>query len=211
MNDFNEELANNTRDAMVSAMLRTVVSDPTRNLGSILDALDIEGDDGGGNMLLDHFRDVTIGELVTAAVEQMKRDGMVPMPEPDDLPNDREPLEPPPDSEAGPEDNLEDEKTTTSAETPRGGKKKSKKKKAPRNSERANLVKPSDAKAYQKAFVTFLRKGGHRDEDTGARARDIRADIGGDKDQLKEVVDQLLESKHIAKYGQAAGTRYYLP
>lgn len=207
MNDFNEELASNTKDAMVSAMLRTVVSDPSRSIGSILDALDIEGDDTG-NMLMDHFRDVTVGELVTAAVEQMKREGMVPMPEPDELPNEREPI--PPESDAGPEDNLEDE-VTTEPEATGSGKKKSRKKKPPRNSERANLVKPADAKAYQKSIVTFLRKGGHRDEDTGASAREIRAEIGGDKDQFKDVVDQLLESEHIAKYGQAAGTRYYLP
>ena len=206
MNDFNEELASNTKDAMVSAMLRTVVSDPSRSLGSILDALDIEGDETG-NLLMDHFRDVTVGELVTAAVEHMKREGMVPQPDPEELPNAREPVPPPPDSEAGPEDNLEDEPTS---EAPRGGKKKSRKKKPPRSSG-TRVVKPEDTKAYQKSLLTFLRKGGHRDEDTGASAREIRAEIGGDKDQFKDVIDQLVESKHIAKYGQAAGTRYYLP
>jgi hypothetical protein len=70
---FAEELADNTKQAMVNALLRTAVSDPNRTIGEIQDALENEVK---APYMPGLFKGVTVGQLVQATAVRIREMGL---------------------------------------------------------------------------------------------------------------------------------------
>lgn len=234
---FSEELADNTKQAMVSALLRTVVSDPNRTIGEIQDALQNEVD---APYMPDLFKSVTIRELVQATAMRIRELGAAggeaprpPAPATSAAPKEEAPppaakasgekkskskKKSPPRSDelgdSGPEDDLEDEETDQPPKKKKkkgkGKGKKDKDKGSKGENGRLSLVDPNDQKAYQSAIVKLLRKNKCVDLETGMSSTEIRKVLGGDPKQFRDNIDACVVAERVHKDGQARGVRYFI-
>jgi hypothetical protein len=204
---FADELADNTRQAMVAALLRTVVSNPKRTIGDVLKALEKEKD---GAYLPDMFRGVTILQLVQAAAERIRETGVgLDGGEPDDMPPaeasgsagdggasvSNPPNDPDEDPDAGPEDDLEDEPNDDPEE---GGRVRAPKK---RKKDKKGKGKKDKKDKKGKKSKGKKDKGEKEDKDEGAKGKsDGHLNLVDPNDQKayqSEIVKYLRKSKCI--------------
>jgi len=193
---FFEGLESNIRDASHSALITTVVGDPNQTIGDILTALEGEAD---ARYLLEAFRELTIGQIVQAAMENieaaMRAAGE--MPAADEAPA------------------TATAKTTAAAPKTNGIKEKKKsppkaKKAASKSADAVSITTPDARKSYEDAIIKALKSGKHVDKKTGISSSDLRQVVGGEAPQAREILNELIDAKRVSYYGKARGTRYYI-
>ncbi len=230
--EFSQQLTQNVKQATVAALIATVIEDDSRTIGDILDSLEADQD---AEFLTQTFRDLTVAKLLEAAqqlsgmkhaAETAARRDLEGEDEYEDKGGEEEGEE----GEYGeaevagdPNDlsddddlsDLEDEEETTVAPIGRGARKKS----PPPRKRRANgkdeegslpLHDPEVQKEYQSNIVKFLRKYKDPKGSQGAPATSIRTAVGGTPAQVRENLNELIESSRVSYSGKARGTRYHL-
>ena len=195
---FYEGLENNIRAASHDALIKSVVCDATQTIGNIITALEGEQD---AKYLLEAFKELTIGQVVHAALHEMQALGEV------------EAAGPPPARERDqPQAQGEEE-----VAPPKKVRAKNTKKPPPRKSVKAakapgdiDLSHPDSRKAYEASILKTLKAGKHVDEDSGITSQELRVVVGGESAQSREILDELIANDRVAYYGKARGMRYYL-
>jgi hypothetical protein len=206
MNDFTQVLGDNIRNTTSSAVLMTVVSEPARSIGEILEALEKEPE---LNYLLATFKAITIADVIEAhasilAMAEASRSAMAaaaaaPDPEPAPEP---EPVKAKAKSGAAPEGKSKKKapkKTRAKADG-----------KSPKDSGKIDLSDPDAIKVYEAKITKFLRTASANDEESAMSAQAIRSGVGGSPDQLRKRLNALIEAKSLDYTGKARGTKYFL-
>ena len=206
---FFEGLEENIREASNAALIKSVVCDPDQTVGEILGALESEED---AKYLLEAFKELTIGQIVNAALHEIQALGQQAINEAEGAEEDiEEDIEEDVEEEDEAEDEAEDEVEAQPAK-PRG-KKKSPPPRAGSNGssdEAIDLSSPDQRKAYESLIIKTLKSGKHVDEDSGVTSKELREVVGGDASQAREILNELIEAGRVAFYGKARGMRYYL-
>jgi hypothetical protein len=190
---FFPELKENISNATEIAILRTVVSDPERSMGDIIDALSQSKE---LEYLLDHFRKLTINDIVSGSAALIR---MAERAEAVDAVEVEKKEEPKKGDSKGGRSNGEIGKKVT----------KKSRKKSPTNrsdskgEDRIDLSTPELQKQYHAQITKFLRK-----QKEPQRSTLIRAAVGGAPDQLRRALNDLIESKVVGFEGKARGTKY---
>lgn len=192
---FYEGLEDNIRAASHAALIKSVVCDATQTIGNIITALEGEQD---AKYLLEAFKDLTIGQIVHAALEEMQSLGdaevaaHAPAPE---KPEEKEEPAPPPKKVRGPSTNKKAPPRKTVKSKSTGD---------------IDLSHPDSRKAYESSILKTLKAGKHVDEESGITSQELRKVVGGESPQARELLDELIQNGRVAYYGRARGMRYYL-
>ena len=215
--DFQEQLSQNVKQATLAALIATVIEDEDRSIGEILESL--EKDDDAGFMV-NAFKELTIAKLVEATISLngMKLAAIEAAAGEYDEEEGDEEYEEDPEGEEEEGDGLEEGDLTDAdladLEDPEEEAEEEGAARAPRKRSKANgkdsslpLHKPDVKDQYQAKIVKFLRQN---KDDKGTPAQTIRKSIGGDADQLRENLNELIEAGRLSFTGQARGTRYHL-
>jgi len=142
---FADELADNTKQAMVSALLRTVVSDPNRTIGEIQTALENEVKAPYMPAL---FKDVTVGQLVQATAIRIREMGTKPVGEGSSVPQPSS-AAPPPGAQASGGKRDDSEEEDDEEEREEGEQEKERPKKKPKSKKSGRKKSPPTAKQLQ--------------------------------------------------------------
>lgn len=182
---FFQGLEENIRAASNAALIKSVVCDPDQTIGDVLEALEAEDD---AKYLLEAFRELTIGQIVEAAIQEITEIG---------------------------QQELDKEKEVKAAPPPKKVKNTGPKKSPPRKNGKSkasalDLSTPEARKAYESAILKTLKGGKHVDEESGITSQELRGVVGGEAPQAREFLDSLIETGRVAYYGKARGMRYYL-
>ncbi len=220
--DFQEQLSQNVKQATVAALIATVIEDEERTIGDILESLEKDED---AAFLVQTFKELTISKLVEASISLSgMKDAAIEAagaPGEEEEYEEEEYEEEEGEEEEGDGDELEEgDLTDEDLHGLEDGEEEGEEEegetttKAPRKRPRANgkddalpLHDPDAKDQYQAKIVKFLRQ--NKDE-KGTPARTIRKSVGGDADQMRENLNELIESGRLSFTGQARGTRYHL-
>jgi len=193
---FYEGLEDNIRAASHAALIKSVVCDAKQTIGNIITALEGEDD---ARYLLEAFKDLTIGQIVHAALENIQSLGEAevaahPRAQQEEL--EEEPQEPaPPKKVKGPSSNKKAPPRKTVKSKSAGD---------------IDLSHPDSRKAYESSILKTLKAGKHVDEESGITSQELRKVVGGESPQAREILDELIQNGRVAYYGRARGMRYYL-
>lgn len=183
---FFQGLEENIRAASNAALIKSVVCDPDQTIGDVLEALEAESD---AVYLLEAFRNLTIGQIVHAALEEIQNLGQ----------QEIDKMEQP----AAPPKKVKVKAADRKKSPPRkNGKTK--------GTEGIDLSTPEARKAYEASILKTLKGGKHVDEQSGITSQELRAAVGGEAAQSRVILDELIEAGRVAFYGKARGMRYYL-
>jgi hypothetical protein len=194
---FFEGLTDNIRAASESALIKSVVGDPDQTIGEILTALDNEKD---AKYLLEAFREITIGQIVQAAMENIEA-----------MMNAATENSAPVEDEPEPEVPKPAARSTAKA-------KSGKAKKAPKKVTASDapdlpevtITTPDGRKAYESAILKALKNGPHVDKKSGISSQNLRKIVGGAAPQAREILNELIAAGRVKYTGVARGTKYYL-
>ena len=195
---FFERLEQGIRSASESALIKSVVADPDETIGGIISALENQKD---GKLLIPAFKDLTIGQIVHAAMENIQATmdaeeaqggaGAFEPEEPE--------LEPEPEVKAKAPARPKAPKKTRAAKKTNGT-----------SDEKIDLSTPEKLKAYENSILKALKRGSHVDSKTGISNQELRQIVGGTAKQARKILDELIANGRCKYYGKARGTRYYL-
>ena len=192
---FYQGLEDNIRAASQAALIKSVVCDATQTIGNIITALEGEED---AKYLLEAFKDLTVGQIVHAALEEMQSLGEIEV-----AANTH-----PPAQEQGEEEEAAPPKKVR---VPNANKKSPPRKAAkPKSNGDIDLSHPDSRKAYESSILKALKAGKHVDEESGVTSQSLRKVVGGEALQAREILDELIQNGRVAYYGKARGMRYYL-
>jgi len=191
---FYEGLEDNIRAASHAALIKSVVCDATQTIGNIITALEGEQD---AKYLLEAFKDLTIGQIVHAALEEMQSLGDAEVaaraPAPEKQEEEEEPAPPKKVRGPSPQKKAPPRKTVK-----------------PKSDDSIDVSHPDSRKAYESSILKTLKAGKHVDEESGITSQELRKVVGGESVQAREILDELIQNGRVAYYGRARGMRYYL-
>jgi outer membrane biosynthesis protein TonB len=217
MTEFTASLGDNIHSATHGALLLTIVSEPNRSLGDIIEAL---GDESELHYLMDAFKRITIGDIVESAAnvlaraeaEAAARHQMAEAMAVDRVsdPDEPEPVKAKPKKTRSKKKAPTKPKPKAKAKAKKGDGAKAKNNGKGGKSTAIDLSNPDAVKTYDAQIVRFLRGSGANDEDSACPAAAIRDAVGGSPDQLRKRLNVLIEAKNLTFTGRARGTKYFL-